>query len=510
MRRLASITIHAGGRTMRALKRTADKDWEESKHPRDEEGKFSETAGGGLHPEVKSLFEKAKASGGRNEVSAKWFRTNGQHAATESQRHSREGNKSGAAESALRSASYHSAANALHPQSFSAAEYAAGQDDPEVTPESIMAKLTPEQRAEVEQLHHKIAAAGQTIEKHRDEKGSYSQERAAIHDMILFQGRAGRDPDDPRHKKWYPGILDPQTVAKAKPPAGQQPTFTILGGRGGSGKSKFEGSVYEKEHAIVLDADVIKHMIEEFEGWNANEVHEESSDILETALRISRELGLNVVFDATMKSSGGALEKVDSFKKAGYRVEAHYMHLPRQIAAERATQRYFSPSQKSPELRGRYVPPHVVLGNRMNEANFDQVRQLADRWSFMDNNVPRGAEPRLIARGGYGDDAATGGPSYPMAPQGEWYGDANYQSTGGRLEHMSPDDYLRQTRPMDPEEEAARDNINDLKQHMRNGGRLDPLALYASGKEDGRHRAHAARELGIRQVPVLNWRQADA
>lgn len=34
---------------------------------------------------------------------------------------------------------------------------------------------------------------------------------------------------------------------------------------------------------------------------------------------------------------------------------------------------------------------------------------------------------------------------------------------------------------------------------------VDPLALYASGKEDGRHRAVAAKELGIKKVPVLTW-----
>jgi len=28
------------------------------------------------------------------------------------------------------------------------------------------------------------------------------------------------------------------------------------------------------------------------------------------------------------------------------------------------------------------------------------VRQLADRWSFRDNNVPKGQEPILISHGG--------------------------------------------------------------------------------------------------------------
>jgi ParB-like chromosome segregation protein Spo0J len=50
-------------------------------------------------------------------------------------------------------------------------------------------------------------------------------------------------------------------------------------------------------------------------------------------------------------------------------------------------------------------------------------------------------------------------------------------------------------------------NIDDLKQHILSGRRLDPLAIYADGKEDGRHRAHAALELGIKRVPVLDFRR---
>jgi hypothetical protein len=101
--------------------------------------------------------------------------------------------------------------------------------------------------------------------------------------------------------------------------------------------------------------------------------------------------------------------------------------------------------------------------------------------------------------------ASDGGMKYPIAPRGEWYGDANYETTGGRMVEMTPDAYLASTRPMEIEE-VARENIDDLKQHILSGRTLDPLALYANGKEDGRHRAHAAKELGIAKVPVLDFR----
>jgi hypothetical protein len=61
-----------------------------------------------------------------------------------------------------------------------------------------------------------------------------------------------------------------------------------------------------------------------------------------------------------------------------------------------------------------------------------------------------------------------------MADRSEWYGDANYQRTGGQIVHMSPDEYLSKVRPLDIDE-ASRDNIDDLKNHIMSGRKLDPL-----------------------------------
>jgi predicted kinase len=164
----------------------------------------------------------------------------------------------------------------------------------------------------------------------------------------------------------------------------------MLGGRGGSGKSWVKGQVYDPEKAIVLDADEIKGMLPEYEGFNAAQVHEESSDILESIMTGAMSLGLNVVLDATMKTEKSALRKVERFKGSGYRIEAHYMHLPRQDAAKRAVARFMGKTK-------RYVPVNVVLGNVGNEATFEAVKKHADAWSFRDNNVAKGEEPKLIS-----------------------------------------------------------------------------------------------------------------
>lgn len=97
---------------------------------------------------------------------------------------------------------------------------------------------------------------------------------------------------------------------------------------------------------------------------------------------------------------------------------------------------------------------------------------------------------------------AKGGKKYPLAPRSEWYGEANYEQTGGKMTSMSPDEFLDQVRPLEIDE-VSRENIDDLKRHIQSGKTLDPLTIYASGKEDGRHRAIAAKELGITSVPVI-------
>jgi hypothetical protein len=95
--------------------------------------------------------------------------------------------------------------------------------------------------------------------------------------------------------------------------------------------------------------------------------------------------------------------------------------------------------------------------------------------------------------------------NYPLADKGTWYGDEDYKDRGGELKYVSPDEYINAVKPLKMSE-LTRENIDDLKQHILDGGKLDPLALYEDGSEDGRHRAYAAKELGIKRVPVLDFK----
>jgi len=82
-------------------------------------------------------------------------------------------------------------------------------------------------------------------------------------------------------------------------------------------------------------------------------------------------------------------------KKRGYRIEGHYMHVPREVVATRAVERYLG---KGPTGRKRLVPVDVILDNTNNEKNFDSMKKYFDKWSAWDNQVQKGELPKLISR----------------------------------------------------------------------------------------------------------------
>ena len=260
--------------------------------------------------------------------------------------------------------------------SFKAADYAKSHDQADVTPESVLSNFPPDTGDRIKAAQERLKGIEQTIDQFKKD-GKWDAKRQILHHKIVST------------------ILTPERIEAATPAEGEKPKFMILGGRGGSGKSSFDGLVYDPKKAIVLDADHIKGMIPEYEGWNAHQVHEESGELFDHITDLAQQLGLNIVHDATMKTPKKAVALVQRFNDAGYDTEAHYMHLPRQEAAKRAVGRFLGGGEK-----GRYVPVDVVLSNTSNEESFDQVKSLVKKWSFRDNNVKKGEQPILISESG--------------------------------------------------------------------------------------------------------------
>ena len=255
-------------------------------------------------------------------------------------------------------------------------------------------KLKPNERAVYDEhnaeLLRELKAHHQTFEVHAGDTEGYTAERFEKQQVIFDK-------------------LMEKALVNAKPADGQDPVFTILAGRGGSGKSKFSlekklaSGVYDPSKNLVIDADAIKLMLMDMDGKTgkghlAYLYHEESTHIAERLLSKARDLGLNVVYDATMKSDKPQI--IDSFKNEGYSIEAHLMDLPREMAANRALDRYLRGNNPKTGATGRLVKPSVVLENQNNEKNFDLATSRGvDKWSIWDNRVEGENEsPVLVAR----------------------------------------------------------------------------------------------------------------
>jgi predicted ABC-type ATPase len=262
------------------------------------------------------------------------------------------------------------------------ADFAKQYDDPNVTVDQIYAELSPEDAQEIKTKTREAMQLPPSDELYTTGEGpyDYTPERKALHNKIIAS------------------ILSPETIERARPKEGEKPTFVVLGGRGGSGKSAFtNGTIneFDANKFLVMDPDAIKEALEPpYEGWNANQVHEESSFIFDKIMKAAQEMGLNIVSDATLKSDKIGVQ-LEEMSKQGYNIEGHYMFLPRQKAAQRACGRYL---KDGPNNRGRLVPPEVILGNTKNEENFDKLKKYFSRYSAWNNDVKRGEPPQLIDR----------------------------------------------------------------------------------------------------------------
>jgi Zeta toxin len=136
----------------------------------------------------------------------------------------------------------------IPPEEFLAADWAREHDNPAITAEIVIAELSDDERNKLQDAKCKLQGLLTTAElfKHGND---YSEERKR------------------RHREIIEHFLSAEHVRAATPDAQEAPTFAMLGGRGGSGKSWFANEVYSRRRCIALDADEIKKMLPEYEGW---------------------------------------------------------------------------------------------------------------------------------------------------------------------------------------------------------------------------------------------------
>lgn len=271
---------------------------------------------------------------------------------------------------------------------FSATDYKKSFTDPKVTPDSNGVKyiynlLGKDGEDALIVIEGRLLQQAERL-KNGDTKtrnqinGNYSPKRLEIHQKIINE------------------ILSPEKIKNARPKNGEKPKYIVFGGRGGSGKSWFtdkkrakaEGRevMFDSDKYIILDADAIKEMLPEYKGWNAGEVHEESSDLMKRIKKIAMQKGLNIIIDGTMGYNKENPNKVKNdilnAKNNGYSTEAHYMFTPIQKSCINAIERF---KTKKGDWSGRLVPMITLVNMQDNEKSFDSVKDIVDDWSFRDN-----------------------------------------------------------------------------------------------------------------------------
>ena len=241
----------------------------------------------------------------------------------------------------------------------------------------IMENQPPEIQERMADIEQKIREGTQSINEYRDsETGEWSPERRALHERII-QGVMSEAGEAPERGE------------------GENPQIWVTGGLPGAGKSSVlkhrEGF---PEGTVNIDSDKIKTMLPEYEGWNASLLHEESSAIVQELFRRSSSEGRNIVYDATLKTTGKAEELTSGLQSMGYDVNVIYVDVPMAISMERAVNRFATQG-------GRYVSPmYIATHDSKNVKTLAEIRDSVQSWEHWDNSQPAGQEPTLLATGG--------------------------------------------------------------------------------------------------------------
>ena len=243
-------------------------------------------------------------------------------------------------------------------------------------------------------------------EKNEKGKEKYVWDSWKPERLKLWEDILGKEQID---GKW----VDIDWEAK-KPAQGERPRIVLLGGRGGSGKSKFTDDdkplgddSFDKRKFLVIDPDEYKTQLPEYKslvdsgskfgGLNAWEVHEESSAMKKMQLNRALERGVNVILDGTMAQYGSVKKVLDKFKESDYIVDVAFMELPREQSAVRGVGRAMRVNPETGVPSGRYVPTDLMLGMTGCEENFINLIPDADNWVLYENT---GKNPSFVARGG--------------------------------------------------------------------------------------------------------------
>jgi hypothetical protein len=241
--------------------------------------------------------------------------------------------------------------------------------DDTATLEDVTSKISFTEQAKMDKADAEMKELKPTMVEFTDDKGVYTPERQALHAEILNR------------------MFTDEKIKAAMPKAGKRPVLILTGGRPAAGKtSALKKELSSEVNSIYLSADTIQEELPGYRGDHAGIYNGEAQDIALQAEQIARDAGINLTYDATLKSTQPAMDRVDLYKAAGYDVHGYFVHTTPVTSALRSVKRFME--------TGRYVPPIVSFKSKTNEKTFDTLIPKLDVWALYDNN---GRSPVKIA-----------------------------------------------------------------------------------------------------------------
>jgi predicted kinase len=264
------------------------------------------------------------------------------------------------------------ASDAGRSEDFPAMEVAPGcpplkaGDKPDVSP------------AGIKKLEACLENIPQTKDLNTDETGEYTEKRQRLHKLIKGKLRAGMRCSTLHDK----------------------PIAILMGGPPGSGKTTFIKKYTPnlvKEKIFKIDADEIRAMLPEYEGWNSKATHKETRDIYQGLLADISEgkpCRFDILWDGTMNRADNYKPLIGSLRDLNYDIYMIYVKVPWDVSRKRTLERYVNASHDG--KYGRYVPMEVVdEANQTGIKGFEQLKTLADGFMVVD-----GVSSKIVEKGG--------------------------------------------------------------------------------------------------------------
>lgn len=259
----------------------------------------------------------------------------------------------------------------------------------------------------------------------RPEKDMIVKGRDSLWKHLEYNPTTGETRPTVERQQFWRGIIEElragvsghETAYQGEGDTGDFPVFTMLGGGGGSGKSRVQqqaDGLTPKDDTVRLDADDIKAILfdrdPEYQHLSKDDrarfLHEESSLVVKMAQKSALGAGQHVLLDGTGNSDLDKLEKkIKTARDAGYQVNGVYATVPTQLAWARNVRRALIDPN-----RGE-VPPFALGGAHASVSDvapqaapdFDhfQLFDMASGQARLIATCERGGEMEIIDQAAY-------------------------------------------------------------------------------------------------------------